>query len=506
MISRGESSEKWFILLWLNTLWLGSYHCILSLSALQYEMIDTFHLSDDQFALYTSIVFGFSAFISLFCPSIIGKIGIYNTMTLASTLVSIGQVIFICGIFYFLNQSMNRNQSLLIQYCGRVFLGIGYGIQSITIYTTVNIWFKDNQWLEFAINIQNITFDLGMLTARYCILPIYRASDDNLFIAYTLGFGLSVISLIGCIMMQRTESIFMKRAEEAIQSQAAFANTSNTSDADLSLHIELDGDLRKARHFGIKVWLIIIYIVIGWSTVETYINQFTLPLMIIFNISEDYSNVLLSVSSLCALTLGVFWGWLASKYGHLSYYLISTMSFMFISIFIIQIYDLFNIQNETLINNGNYIVVWIAIICFVIGMQHFFVCGFASLFAVISVEYSSIANSVSAVLYLLGSMFQAYLFGILVIGDNNGLNKNYEYSMVMMEVTVIIGLVIAIIVHVIDVIHDGPLHKNTNKVTEGTPGYIIMTDNESMMSASPSTYNTDHTDHETQPLMGYGER
>ena len=61
-------------------------------------MIDTFHLTDDEFALYTSIVFGCAAFISLFCPYIIRKMGLYNTMTFASLSVTFGHVIFFCAL------------------------------------------------------------------------------------------------------------------------------------------------------------------------------------------------------------------------------------------------------------------------------------------------------------------------------------------------------------------------------------------------------------------------
>ena len=32
-------------------------------------------------------------------------------------------------------------------------------------------------------------------------------------------------------------------------------------------HVELDSDLRSAKHFNLKIWLLIIYVVIGWSWV-----------------------------------------------------------------------------------------------------------------------------------------------------------------------------------------------------------------------------------------------
>ena len=426
-------------------------------------MIDTFNLSDDQFSLYTSIVFGFAALISPFCPYIIRKMGLYNSMTFASISVTVGHVMFLCALFYVLENKLSITSSIIIQYCGRIFIGIGYGIQNITIYTTVNIWFKDNQWLEFAINCVNITFDLGMLTVRYCILPLYRVSGSNLFIAYSLGFMLSVLSIIGCIMMQKYENIYIKKAQQALateQIETERALTQQTTVSDTSLHVELDSDLRKIRHFNLKIWLIIIYIVIGWSAVETFINQFTLPLMIYFNITEEYANILLSASSLCALTLGLFWGWIISKYGYLSYYLMSSMFLFFLCLLIIQIYGLMDLELENVLKDSNYVVVWIAIACFITGIQHYFVSSFACLFTVTPVEYSSIANSITAFLFLLGSMLESYLFGILVVSGDNVEGKNYNWSILMLNITIVVGLVCAISVHFLDVIEDGPLHKS----------------------------------------------
>ena len=112
-----------------------------------------------------------------------------------------------------------------------------------------------------------------------------------------------------------------------------------------------------------------------------------------------------------------------------------------------------------MIHNGNYIMAWISAIFFVFASQIFWAVAFGSLLVVTPIELTSVANSVCCVLCLLASMIQAYIFGILVIDNDETGNKNYKQSLWMLNILILIGLICAITVHWIDVIDDGPLHK-----------------------------------------------
>eukprot|EP01083_Nonionella_stella_P017790 49854_1 len=448
MVARGETSIKWKVLLWLTTLWIGSYHCILSVSALQYKMMNIFHLTDVQFSLYTSVVFGLGALISLFCPYIVGQINIYNTMTLSSVVVFAGQITFICGLYLFSSDHIRRVPSIIIQYIGRAMIGVGYGIQNATVYTTLNIWFQDSKWLQFAMSVISATFDLSIVTARYFILPLYRVTDDNLIAAYSLGLVLALCSIVGCLMMKRYENMYQKGTYLPIATQDTHTKATN------ALDVQLDSDLRNMQYFSGTTWLLIMYIVIGQSAIETYLTQFTLPLMIAFNITDEYANLLLSIPGIESLTLSLVWGWVMSRYGYVSYYLIGSMSFLFLSVIGVLIYGVSNSAD------GNYAVAWISMVCLSLGIEFFFLSAFASLFMVTPIQYSALANSMASFSFLMVCMAQGYLFGVLVI--NEGDIKNYDWSILMVSVSVVIGFVITVVVHIMDVVDDGPLHKGTN--------------------------------------------
>eukprot|EP00483_Globobulimina_turgida_P008706 UN08724 len=131
----------------------------------------------------------------------------------------------------------------------------------------------------------------------------------------------------------------------------------------------------------------------------------------------------------------------------------SSMILFISSLSLIDIYSILEI-NENVINT---VMAWTAIICFVTGMQHYFVCSFSCLFITAPIEYSSIVNSIASILFLTMSMLEAYLFGI--IADTATYNdKRYQWSIFMMICIVAMGLIVAVTVHIMDVLNDGPLH------------------------------------------------
>ena len=54
---RSDSMTKWYIVCWLSTVWVAAFHCITSVSALEYAMLEHYSLSNAEFALLSSVVF-----------------------------------------------------------------------------------------------------------------------------------------------------------------------------------------------------------------------------------------------------------------------------------------------------------------------------------------------------------------------------------------------------------------------------------------------------------------
>merc|ERR1712176_1267684 len=143
---------------------------------------------------------------------------------------------------------------------------------------------------------------IGVITAWYCMIPLYHYNDYTLYVPYLLGFILGLISIISCIAMHFIEQKYCSNDKE-IQSASS----------------TLNNNFSNIKHFDLRIWLIIITIIVVWSSSETFLTLLTAPLMTIFSINQWSSDILLSSESIYALVFGQIWGWLTSKYGYYSY-------------------------------------------------------------------------------------------------------------------------------------------------------------------------------------------
>eukprot|EP01084_Bolivina_argentea_P044710 82262_1 len=418
---RSKSSEKWMILFVTCSIWIASYYCILCMSALEDETVKAMNLSETEFSLLTAISFAIAMLSSLCTPYIIKQINLYNAMLMSSTCLTIGQIIFIVGIYF---------KNIYICYLGRVFIGIGYGIDNVTISTSINVWFSKSEWLPFALNAIYSTYEVGVLISRYTMIPLYNI-NNQLFVPYLLGVIFGIIAVTSCIVMIVTETRFLKR----------FNIQSTTSD-------ELDADFRKMKDINLTCWLLMVLIVIGWSSTDTLYSQYTLPFMTVFSINEATTNILLSIGAVYALTIGQIWGWLVTKLGFLSYWLMAAFLFTSLSLSMLFSYDI----HSNVLNGG--IMMWIVTIFYVMGIQYFNASAFTCLYTVCPLELTSLITAVSSIGFMSGSAIESYLFG--VIADRT---HGYRYSILMMVILLTIGLIISIIIHSIDIKTHGPLHK-----------------------------------------------
>eukprot|EP01083_Nonionella_stella_P092309 258374_1 len=448
---RSQSVHKWYILAALSTLWIASYHCILCIGALEDSMMISYNLTNTEFSLLSTLTFLFAIFGSLFCPKLIQIINLYNTMFLSASLATLGQIIFTFGVLF-----PSKQHALYIMYLGRICLGIGYGIQNVTIYSTVNVWFQGNKWLSFALNTVNSTYEIGVLTSRYCLVPLYQLTNQ-LYVPYLIGIAMGSISILFSVAMIFIERHFTNIHSESLQ------HTNSTH------IINLDTDFTKMKQFNIKVWLIILLIMIGWSSCETFGTQITDPFMITFGISEKNVNMLLSAQSICALTIAQLWGWFNSKYGYLSHFLILSMLLMSVGMSILLVH--MNLNDDITLSSPvvGAVNAVLIIIVYVVGLQQFFAVSFTCLLLSCPMELSSIVNSVAAIGYMIASVIETDLFGVIADAtrpiSKGGSHNEYMWSVLMMIAFTFIGLILAIIVHVIDVAQDGPLHERKSIVT-----------------------------------------
>lgn len=110
-VSRSDSTEKWFILCSISTLWIASYFCILCASPLEEEMMTTFNLSNTEFALFSTISFLFAVIGSLVTPKMIRIMNLYNSMLISAACELLGQSVFIIGML---------SSNMLIMYLGKI--------------------------------------------------------------------------------------------------------------------------------------------------------------------------------------------------------------------------------------------------------------------------------------------------------------------------------------------------------------------------------------------------
>ena len=67
-VERKDGNRKWILLLCLSTMWMATFHCIFSISSLEYSLEDDLGLSDSQFASLTSVVFLCAVFSAALTP------------------------------------------------------------------------------------------------------------------------------------------------------------------------------------------------------------------------------------------------------------------------------------------------------------------------------------------------------------------------------------------------------------------------------------------------------
>ena len=411
-IERKDTKIKWLLLANLCTIWMATYHCIFSISALQTTLMNDLSLDNTQFALLTSIVFLFAMLSALFTPWIINIIGIYWCLIFASFICIIGQSIFIMGIFF-------KTQTYL--YFGRILIGITLGIDDVAVNTTNSLWFAKSKWVSMAFLLLSQTLEIGSVTARYCIIPL-RNIRNSLIDPFILGIALGILSLISSFLMLYLDRIYLKNSD-LVQRFKIHGFDMNR----IKNMVNFERDFGLIRQFSLKLWLIIIFITLGFSNIETFVSQMTNVFVDKYNMTEWNANLLLSSTTVVGAVLNPFWGWIAFKY---------SWTLPWFSV-LSQIVGIIGFWLFAFVHND--IGLWVGIILFVLSMEWYFSSAFAELYIICPVHLLSVANSINAAMYLFGAVVETYLFG--QIADIAG----YQWSLIMISISAFIALIISVV-------------------------------------------------------------
>ena len=174
-------------------------------------------------------------------------------------------------------------------------------------------------------------------------------------------------------------------------------------------------------------------------------------------VSEDSVNMLTSIQAIYFLSIANLFAWIISKYGRISYYLMLGNGLMVTGMFLVFLYDIYR-WNE---DGSSLWFLCSFLISYVSGAHFFFATAFSCLFLVCSPQSVAMINMVTSIGTMLGCMIQSYLFGL--IADETG---SYSGSIFLCLVPLAVGMVLSVVIHVIDVMDDGPLHKSTQEKKE----------------------------------------
>ena len=434
-IERSETSIKWYLLINLCTIWMTAYHCIFNISALQTSLMTDLSLDNTQFALLTSIVFLAAMLSALISPWIINRTDIYWSLIWASLTVIIGQALFILGLFLMIhtNQSYLYSIGYFLLYFGRALIGIALGIDDVAVNTIYSLWFGKSRWVSVAFITLAQTLEIGSITARYCIVPI-KNIRNSLLDPFILGLAFGALSLFSSFWMLYLDQVYTKQSNLIYQicpgnhkNNDRINQGQNEVQQQTFKMITFERDFTSLTQFSVKLWLIIIFISLGWANIETFLSQMTDVFVNEYKMTEWNANLLLSTTSVVGVVLNPFWGWIFGIYP------ISVPYFEIAS----QIAGIISLLLFAFIND--YIGLWIGIVLFILNIEWYFASAFVELYAECPVQLLSVANSINAVLYLLAAIVETYLFGL--IADV----ANYKWCLIMMSFVGFIAMIIAII-------------------------------------------------------------
>lgn len=423
---RSDSMIKWHIIWWLSFAWVATWHCLLSVSALESSMLEYYNLSNSEFALLSSIVFFCAIPSTLTAPYLIEKTNVYILLIIANLTLILAQSLVAIAC-----TDQNRGYltpfNMFLLYLGRGLTGVTLGFEDVTINSIATLWYSKSPWVSTSFIILTGTVEIGGLTARWC-LPYINSKiinsdeySDSISITYTVGVGIGIIAAIACVVVYYLDQKFVKQVTNGDKKKLEKANKI----------LQFNRDFRLIKKFSINLWYLMIIIMFCWTIIECWTTQISEPLISKYGVNETEADLVLSFSCILAIFLNPVWSYLTKIfYNQMIYFVLLSIILFGISL---NIYIFSSYTNDKMKS----IPMWIASIIFMIAYEIFFASAFGLLYAISAIELLSLINSVNAFMYLLFGVIEIQLFGVIADQDHG----NYDWSLISMLVCTVPALI-----------------------------------------------------------------
>ena len=162
-----DYKKKWIILGCSLLCFSSTFHCLFSISALE-EDIEKYYdnLNSTEFGSFGTVSFTAAMIAAIIIPYFINKYDLYRIIIFAQSCVAFGQ----CAT---LISYGTKSKGLL--YIGRIGVGFGLGIDSVSIQALTGLWFRgsDKQTLAFALVGNSIEIGIRYVSTWFIILCQY---------------------------------------------------------------------------------------------------------------------------------------------------------------------------------------------------------------------------------------------------------------------------------------------------------------------------------------------
>jgi len=173
---------------------LGSYFCYDNPGPLETQLEEQFHLDSTHFSLLYTVYSLPNMILPILGGIFLDKIGIRSGLVLFTTILTIGQLVFMVGGY-------QLNYDMMI--AGRVVFGMGGECMNVAQSSIVSVWFKGKE-LAFALGVNMSISRLGSVLNAAIVPSIY--DSRGLGAALMVGFMICVFSLftaLGLVWLDR---------------------------------------------------------------------------------------------------------------------------------------------------------------------------------------------------------------------------------------------------------------------------------------------------------------
>ena len=152
------ANKKWYILACSIFCFAATFHCLLSLSALETSIETHYNLSNTAFGSLGTATFGAAMIAAMVVPYFVNKFDLYKIVIIAQICAMIGQALTVIS-----HSSIGkRDLTFVVLYTGRGFVGFAIGIDSVSIQALIGLWFRESPKKALAFALVNNSIQIGI--------------------------------------------------------------------------------------------------------------------------------------------------------------------------------------------------------------------------------------------------------------------------------------------------------------------------------------------------------